>query len=57
MAIQELSREEVSAVSGGANLLDGVLGLVSKLVYSPLSLTLLKTVSRLFEALQPPLRR
>ena len=57
MAIQELSREEVAAVSGGANLLDGVLGLVSKLVYSPLSLTLLKTVSRLLEALQPPLRR
>jgi len=57
MAIQELSREEVAAVSGGANLLAGVLGIVGNLVYSPLSLNLLKTVSRLLESLQLPLRR
>ncbi|WP_162932130.1 hypothetical protein [Solimonas sp. K1W22B-7] len=51
MAIQELSREEVSAVSGGAGLLEGVLGLVGKLTTTPLVTNLLKVVGKITSGL------
>jgi hypothetical protein len=51
MAIQELSREEVSAVSGGANLVGGlvtgVLGLASKVLGLPLVANVLGVVTKL----------
>jgi len=51
MAIQELSREEVSAVSGGAGLLDGVLGIVGKIVTTPLVSNLLSVVGKITSGL------
>lgn len=51
MAIQELNIAEVSEVSGGAGVLNGVLGLVGKLVATPLVSGLLSVASRLTSGL------
>lgn len=57
MAIQELNREEVSAVSGGASLLTGVLSLVGSLVASPLVSGLLSTLTKITSGLLGALKR
>lgn len=57
MAIQELNREEVSAVSGGASLLTGVLSLVGSLVTSPLVSGLLSSLTKITGGLLGALKR
>ncbi|MDD3765193.1 MAG: hypothetical protein PHP86_18005 [Nevskiales bacterium] len=57
MAIQELSKEEVAVVSGGAASLDGVWNLVGGLVTTVLSLPLLGTVVDLADKLVGTLSR
>ncbi|PPE71970.1 hypothetical protein C3942_20735 [Solimonas fluminis] len=61
MAIQELSREEVSMVSGGADLVSGLLGgvltVVGKLLTTPLVTNLLSTLTKLTGGLLGALKR
>jgi len=61
MAIQELSREEVSMVSGGADLVSGLLGgvltVVGKLLTTPLVNNLLSTLTKLTGGLLGALKR
>lgn len=52
MAIQELSREEVSVVSGGASLLGTVLSLVGKITSLPLVSTVLNLVGKITTGLK-----
>ncbi len=56
MAIQELSRAEVSVVSGGAGLVNTVLTLVGRIATTPLVTNLLSTVTRLTRGLLSGLR-
>jgi hypothetical protein len=61
MAIQELSREEVSVVSGGADLVGGLLGgvltVVGKLLTNPLVENLLGALTKLTGGLLGGLKR
>lgn len=53
MAIRELNTAEVSTVSGGANLVTGVTGLLAGVLTAPVATNLLAAAGKLLNRLLP----